>query len=92
MYLHDAAKATAETLVKLEALAKESKVLVIGEIGLDYHYDLLAVRCSGEDFVDQLKLVVKAAKPIAIHTREACMICWPRCVQHWTAAASTALF
>src|SRR5215469_13789267 len=36
---HDAAKATPETWDRLAQLASHPKVLAIGEIGLDYHYD-----------------------------------------------------
>ena len=36
---HDAAKATDETFARLRDLAAHPKVLAIGEIGLDYHYD-----------------------------------------------------
>ena len=36
---HDAAKATPATFEHLHALLGHPKVLAIGEIGLDYHYD-----------------------------------------------------
>ena len=36
---HDASKATPETYKRLAELLKHPKVVALGEIGLDYHYD-----------------------------------------------------
>lgn len=37
---HEASKATDRVLAQIETLSKHGKVVAIGEIGLDYHYDL----------------------------------------------------
>jgi TatD DNase family protein len=68
---HDASKATAETYAKLRDLAKHPKVLAIGEIGLDYHYDFSPRDVQREVFERQLEIAADAGKPIVIHTREA---------------------
>jgi TatD DNase family protein len=68
---HDAAKATPETFEHLRDLASHPKVLAIGEIGLDYHYDFSPRDTQREVFVRQLELAREAGKPIVIHTREA---------------------
>ena len=68
---HDAAKATPETFERLAELAGEAKVLAIGEIGLDYHYDFSPRDDQRRVFVQQLELAAAARKPIVIHTREA---------------------
>ena len=68
---HDAAKATPETFTHLAELARETKVLAIGEIGLDYHYDFSPRDAQRRVFVEQLTLAAQARKPIVIHTREA---------------------
>jgi len=68
---HDASKATPQTFAAMEALAAYERVLAIGEIGLDYHYDFSPRDVQHEVFVAQLKLAEKAGKPIVIHTREA---------------------
>jgi len=68
---HDAAKATPETFERLTELAGESKVLAIGEIGLDYHYDFSPRDVQSRVFAQQLELAAGARKPIVIHTREA---------------------
>jgi TatD DNase family protein len=65
---HDAAKATAATFDRLRELAQHPKVLAIGEIGLDYHYDFSPREVQREVFREQLRL---ATKPVVIHTREA---------------------
>jgi len=72
---HDAAKATPETFAAMNALAADAaaktKLLAIGEIGLDYHYDFSPRDVQRDVFVEQLKLAGRAGKPIVIHTREA---------------------
>ena len=68
---HDAAKATGDTWPRLEALLESEKVLAVGEIGLDYHYDFSPRDVQQEVFVRQLKIAAAARKPIVIHTREA---------------------
>jgi TatD DNase family protein len=68
---HDAAKATPETFARLGELARHAKVLAIGEIGLDYHYDFSPRDVQRSVFAAQLDLAARARKPIVIHTREA---------------------
>jgi TatD DNase family protein len=68
---HDAAKATAETFDRLRSLARHPKVLMVGEIGLDYHYDYSPREVQREVFATQLELAAEAGKPVTIHTREA---------------------
>ncbi len=68
---HDASKATPETFDRLRELARHPKVLAIGEIGLDYHYDFSPRDVQREVFERQLELAREAGKPIVIHTREA---------------------
>jgi TatD DNase family protein len=68
---HDASKATGETFARLRDLAAHPKVLAIGEIGLDYHYDFSPRDVQREVFDRQLALAAEVRKPIVIHTREA---------------------
>jgi len=49
-----------------------SKVLAIGEIGLDYHYDTPSREVQKKWFIEQLKLAKQVCKPVIIHSREAC--------------------
>src|ERR1700722_4573469 len=68
---HDASKASDETFERLGELARHPKVLAIGEIGLDYHYDFSPREVQRQVFERQLDLAREAGKPIVIHTREA---------------------
>ena len=68
---HDAAKATPETLDRLAELVSHPKVLAVGEIGLDYHYDFSPREVQRRIFMEQMQLAARARKPIVIHTREA---------------------
>jgi TatD DNase family protein len=78
---HDAAKANAETFARLRDLAAHPKVIAIGEIGLDYHYDFSPRDVQRAVFDRQLAIAGDAAKPIVIHTREA----WDDTLVHITA-------
>jgi TatD DNase family protein len=68
---HNAAKATEKTLFDLAELESHPKVVAIGEIGLDYHYDFSPRDVQSRLFAQQLELAARALKPIVIHTREA---------------------
>ncbi|MGA3205710.1 MAG: TatD family hydrolase, partial [Bryobacteraceae bacterium] len=82
---HDAAKATDEVFKNLSSLARHPKVVAIGEIGLDYHYDFSPREVQRAVFIQQLQLAAEAKKPIVIHTREA----WDDTIsvirEHWDA-------
>ena len=68
---HEARKADAGALERLAQLCAHPKVLAVGEIGLDYHYDHSPREVQREVFVVQLQIAARASKPIVIHTREA---------------------
>jgi len=68
---HDAAKATPESFERLRELLAHPKVVAIGEIGLDYHYNFSPPEVQREVFARQLELAREAARPVIIHTREA---------------------
>jgi TatD DNase family protein len=68
---HDASKADPLTFVRLGQLAAHPKVLAVGEIGLDYHYDFSPRDVQRMVFERQLEIAAVAGKPIVIHTREA---------------------
>lgn len=53
------------------ALAQRPDVCAIGEIGLDYHYDLAQRPVQIDVFRRQVALARELGRPIVIHTREA---------------------
>lgn len=50
---------------------KNPRVIALGEIGLDYHYDNSPRDIQKQAFARQCRLAVELGKPIVIHTREA---------------------
>lgn len=68
---HDAAKMQEEDAARLLAWAKEPKVVAIGEIGLDYHYDFSPRDVQRRVFARQMELARTADLPIIVHDREA---------------------
>ncbi len=54
----------------LREWAKKEKVVAIGEIGLDYHYDYSPRDVQQEVFIRQLIIAKAVSLPIVIHNRE----------------------
>ncbi len=68
---YDAEKMTKEEFSALEELAKNEKVVAIGEIGLDYHYEEADQEAQKEWFYKQIKLAEKLDLPYIVHDRDA---------------------
>jgi TatD DNase family protein len=81
---HDAAKAAQDDLGHLADLLSHPKVLAVGEIGLDYHYDFSPREIQKLVFIEQMGIAAEARKPIIIHTREAWEDTLALIEQHWT--------
>lgn len=58
-------------LDRLKALAKQEKVVAIGEIGLDYHYEGFDKVLQQRIFEEQLALAKEIDLPVVIHSRDA---------------------
>ncbi len=68
---HKAKDFTAESLTKIESLAEDKKIHAVGEIGLDFHYNLSPPDYQVLAFRQQLNLAQKLDLPVIIHSREA---------------------
>ena len=68
---HDADTLDDEACQRILELAKHKKVVAIGEIGLDYYYDLSEREVQKSAFAKQIELANQAELPIALHVRDA---------------------
>jgi TatD DNase family protein len=59
------------SFTELEQLAKNPKVVAIGEIGLDYYRKYTPIKLQQEIFSKQLQLARNLGLPVIIHNREA---------------------
>lgn len=60
-----------ENLEKIEMLAKENKVVAIGEIGLDYYWNKDNKDIQKNAFISQIEIANRCDLPIVIHNRDA---------------------
>lgn len=68
---HDASRVSENYLSSIEDLSKYEKVVAIGEIGLDYHYDFSPRDVQKKCFIEQINLAKHLNLPIIVHDREA---------------------
>jgi TatD DNase family protein len=62
---------TKGTISELQKLAREKKVVAIGEIGLDYYRDRTPLDLQQRIFYEQLELAADLKLPVIIHNRDA---------------------
>jgi len=68
---HDATEFSEDALKKLRVMSCHKKVVAVGEIGLDYHYDFSPREIQRSCFASQIRLAVELNLPIIVHDREA---------------------
>lgn len=71
MHPHEAAETELVHLDQIKAYAAREKVMAIGEIGLDYHYDFAPRDVQKNWFALQLELAQQLKLPVSLHIREA---------------------
>ena len=80
---HEASKGD---LKRVETDLRHPKVIAVGEIGLDYHYDFSPREVQQRVFIDQIAIARQAGVPIVIHTREAWEDTFAILKEHWVPA------
>jgi TatD DNase family protein len=68
---HEASKMKDEDLKVLAELAKDERVVAVGEIGLDFYRDLSSRKSQTEAFEKQLDLAIELGLPVVVHCRDA---------------------
>ncbi len=68
---HDATTLNDEAIERLAVLAQRDKVVAIGEIGLDYYYDLSPREEQKKAFARQIELANELKLPVVLHVRDA---------------------
>ena len=67
---HEADKAPKGYLYELEQFYEHSKVVAVGEIGLDYHYDFSDRKTQRKIYHEQLEMAKSLDLPAVVHCRE----------------------
>jgi TatD DNase family protein len=67
---HEASKAASQDLAEIEKLCGNPKVVAIGEIGLDYHYDFSPRELQRRFLADQMEIAVRKNLPVVLHMRD----------------------
>ena len=73
---HEVENITEADIDELRELSKHPKVVAIGEIGLDYYYDLSPRDLQCHWFKRQLELADELKMPVIIHSRDAAQECF----------------
>jgi len=60
-----------EHVAELESLARSERVVAVGEIGLDFHYQPADAESQKRVFFEMLNMAARVGKPVLIHSRDA---------------------
>jgi TatD DNase family protein len=72
---HDCARVPEEDWLAMERLARDPRVVGVGETGLDFHYDHSPRPVQEASFRRSIAAAAAAGKPVVVHVREADEAC-----------------
>lgn len=75
MHPADLDKVSEEDFLEVEKAVKEKKIIAVGEIGLDYHWNVVSKEEQAQAFIRQIELANQYGLPMLIHMREATKDC-----------------
>ena len=76
MHPHESKHFNQEFVSAMKQLATNEKVVAVGEIGLDYFYDLSDRQIQRDVFAEQIEIADKLQLPITLHIRDAYGDAW----------------
>ena len=76
MHPHESKHFNSEFVSSMERLAYNPKVVAVGEIGLDYYYDLSDRQTQRDVFAQQIEIADKLHLPLTLHVRDAYGDAW----------------
>ena len=85
---HEASKLSPGDLTRLGELSSQPKVVAVGEIGLDYHYDRSPRDVQRRTLQSQLDLAAELRLPVVIHNRDSSEDMWVL-LSEWAAQAAS---
>jgi TatD DNase family protein len=72
---HDCARVPEEDWERMERLARDPRIVAVGETGLDFHYDHSPRPVQEASFRRSIAAARAAGKPVVVHVREADEAC-----------------
>jgi TatD DNase family protein len=72
---HECARVPEEDWATVERLARDPRVIAVGETGLDFHYDLSPRDVQIACFRRSIRIARDAGKPLVVHVRDADEAC-----------------
>ena len=76
MHPHESKYFSQEFVSAMEKYANNPKIVAVGEIGLDYYYDLSDRQTQRDVFAQQIEIADKLRLPLTLHVRDAYGDAW----------------